>query len=77
MVVRQAMSLAGAGVVIGVLGALALTSWLSTLVFQIGVRDPATFALAAGAMTLVALVASGLPAWSAARTNPVETFRAE
>jgi putative ABC transport system permease protein len=77
MVVRHAMSLAGAGVVIGVLGALALTSWLSTLVFQIGVRDPATFALAAGAMTLVALVASGLPAWSAARTNPVEAFRAE
>jgi putative ABC transport system permease protein len=77
MVVRQAAKLAATGVFIGVLAALALTRWLSALVFDVGVRDPVTFISAALAMMFVAFAASGLPARNAARTNPTEAFRAE
>jgi putative ABC transport system permease protein len=40
-------------------------------------RDPLTFLAIAAILTVVALVASGVPAWRAARVDPMTTLRAE
>jgi ABC-type antimicrobial peptide transport system permease subunit len=49
---------------------------LSTLLFGVTPHDPATFAAAAGILTVVALAAAAMPAWRAARTDPAAALRA-
>ena len=73
-VVGSALRLASAGVVLGTLGALMLTDLLSTLLFGIEPTDPVTFAIVAASLTLVAVVASLVPAWSATRADPMEAL---
>jgi predicted permease len=65
MVLRQGLSLAGAGLMIGLLGALALTRLMQGLLYGIGPNDPITFVAVAAALLVVALAASLLPAWRA------------
>jgi len=73
--VREGAALTLAGVVCGLAGALALTRALSTLLFGVTTTDPATFAAVAGALALVALVASYVPARRAARVDPMTALR--
>ncbi len=74
-VVGRAARLAAIGLVLGVaVGALS-SKLLDSLLFGIATRDLATYAVAGGVVSLVTLVASLLPAWSAAQTNPVEVLR--
>ena len=73
-VVVAALRLASAGVVLGTLGALMLTDLLSTLLFGIEPTDPVTFVIVAASLTLVAVVASLVPAWSATRADPMEAL---
>ena len=75
--VREGAVLTLAGVVCGLAGALALTRALSTLLFGVTTTDPATFAAVAGALALVALVASYVPARRAARVDPVTALRSD
>jgi predicted permease len=77
MVVRQGMELTLAGVVLGLLGALALTRVMSALLFGVGARDFMTFALVPLMLIAVALLASFLPARRATRVNPVVALRDE
>lgn len=77
MVVRQGLTTAATGLVIGVAGAWIATRALGALVFGVGVRDGWVFAGAAATMAVVAALASALPALRAARVDPIETFRAE
>ena len=62
MIVRRTLALAAIGVVLGTLGGLVLTRVLSTFLFNVTPTDPATFAAAAGALVLVALIAGLIPA---------------
>ena len=73
--VREGAALTLAGVACGLAGALALTRALSTLLFGVTTTDPATFAAVAGALALVALVASYVPARRAARVDPMTALR--
>ena len=67
MILRAGMLMAGAGLVLGFIGALALTRFLATLLFGVGTRDPLTMAGVGGTLAMVALVASYVPARRAAK----------
>jgi predicted permease len=77
LIVRGGLRLALAGVGIGLIGAFALTRYLSSLLFDIQPTDPVTFLGVAGALTGVVLLASWLPARRAARVNPMVALRYE
>jgi len=62
LVVRQGMTLVVVGVGLGLLGAIALTRVMSTLLFGVTARDPLTFVAVAALLTLIAFVACYLPA---------------
>jgi predicted permease len=77
MVMREGLTLAIAGLVLGLAGALALTRTLATLLFGVSATDPVTFVIVSLFLLLVAAAASGLPAWRAARIDPVIALRTE
>jgi putative ABC transport system permease protein len=71
LVVRQGMTLAAIGVVVGLVGALGLTRVISNLLFGVGASDPTTFILISLLLIAVAFVACYLPARRAAKLDPV------
>jgi putative ABC transport system permease protein len=75
LMLAHAMQLTVTGLVVGTLGALALTTVMSKLLFDIGARDPVTFVAVGALLFLVSLVASFLPAHRATRVDPVEALR--
>ena len=77
MVVRQGLTLASIGVVIGLTAALALSRLISSLLYGITPNDPATLASVTLGLLVVSTVASWLPAMRAARIDPIEALRAE
>jgi ABC-type antimicrobial peptide transport system permease subunit len=77
LLMRQGMVPVGLGVVIGAAGAVALTRMLRRILFQVNPSDPATFALAAALLVMVAAAAIYLPARRATRVAPVEALRYE
>ena len=77
MVVRQGMSIAIAGLVLGVAAALALTRVMTGLLYEVTPTDPATFAAVIGVLAATALVACCGPALKAARVDPLVALRCE
>ena len=75
LIVREGMVVELAGIGIGLAGALALSRALASLVFGVPVRDPATFAAVAAALTMVALAACIIPARTASRVDPMVALR--
>jgi len=71
LVVRQGMTLAMIGVLVGVACAFALTRIISGLLFGVGANDPATFVAISLLLVGVAFIACYLPARRAAKLNPV------
>lgn len=74
-VLGQSMRLAGAGVILGIGAALALTRLVSGLLFGISPADPLTFAAVAFGLTATALIAAAIPAWRAAHIDPAIALR--
>lgn len=77
LVLRQGVWLIGAGLVIGVVAALALTRLLGSLLFGISMFDPLTYALVSLLLIAVGIAACGLPAWRATRISPIAALRYE
>jgi putative ABC transport system permease protein len=77
LVVGQGMALTLGGVALGVLGALALTRVLSTLLVGVAVTDPWTFGAVALLLSAVACLACYVPARRAARVDPMVALRCE
>jgi putative ABC transport system permease protein len=76
-VVAQGALMATIGVAAGTGGALMLAGNLRTLLFGVSARDAASFAGAAGALVLVAILASYVPARRAARIDPLLALKQE
>ena len=77
LIAGQGVVLAGWGVAIGVIGALAAQRWLASQVWGIAPNDPATFVAMAGVTLVVAFAASAIPAVRAGRVDPVDSLRRE
>jgi putative ABC transport system permease protein len=77
LVVRQGMTLALFGVILGLTAALAFTRLMRSLLFGITATDGVTFVVIAGVLVLVALLASYIPARRAAQVDPMISLRCE
>jgi hypothetical protein len=60
-VLRGGLRFTVAGIVAGTVGAFALTRLMSAMLFGVGTTDPATFAITAVTLLIVATVASYIP----------------
>ena len=67
--------LGAAGVVVGLAAARAASRVMQSLVWGVSVRDPLTFGIAAGAVLIVAIVATPTPTFRILRLNPVRALR--
>ena len=77
MFVWQGAQVALLGVVVGALAAVGLTTYIQTLLFDVGRFDFTAFAGMSAVMLAVALLASYIPALRASRVNPVIALRSE
>jgi putative ABC transport system permease protein len=77
LAVREGVILVLAGIVLGLVGALALTRFLSSLLFGVRANDPVTFGVVALALGAVAILASYLPARRATKVDPMVALRYE
>ena len=76
-VLKQGMILTIAGVVIGIIGAVALTRLLRSLLFGIGPTDTLTYGVLATLLILVAFIACYVPARRATKVDPLVALRYE
>ena len=77
LVVERSVRMVGAGLGLGVLVSVFGTRLVQELLFETDPLDPVAFLGAAAFLGTIALVACVLPAWRAARVNPVEVLRKE
>jgi predicted permease len=75
LVVREGMVVAGTGVAVGVVGALATTRLASSLLYGVSARDPITIGAVAGTLLLVSALANYIPARRASRVDPLLALR--
>ena len=76
-VLADALALIGAGVAIGLVAALALVRFISSLLYGVSSTDPAVYAGTAAILIAVGALASYLPARRASRVDPVVALRCE
>lgn len=76
-VIFQGMILVMAGIAAGLAGAIALTRWLESLVYEISTTDPTVFVVAAVVLAIVAFIACAVPAQRATRSDPIAVLRSE
>jgi putative ABC transport system permease protein len=74
-VVREGLVLAGIGVTIGILAAVALTGILAGLLYEVSASDPLTYALVAVVLISGGALASYVPARRASAVDPMEALR--
>jgi ABC-type antimicrobial peptide transport system permease subunit len=75
LVVREGAVLAGVGVLIGLVAALALTRALRSMLYEVTPSDPWTYVAMVCVLACAALAASWIPARRAAAVDPVIALR--
>jgi putative ABC transport system permease protein len=77
LILRRGLRLAGAGLAVGLAGAVMLSRYLRSMLFSIAPTDPLTLTATVVALGTVALAACLIPAWRAMSVDPVAALRAE
>lgn len=75
LVMRRGFAAAGTGAALGVIGTLAASQWLSSLLFGVSPRDPLTIAAATLLLATVALAACVIPTRRALSIDPASAVR--
>jgi ABC-type antimicrobial peptide transport system permease subunit len=77
MILREAGTMAAAGIAIGFGAALALSRLVSSQLYGVKPADPIILAVSAGLLGFIALMAALLPAWRASRLDPLSALKYE
>jgi putative ABC transport system permease protein len=77
MIVKQGLGLAAFGAVIGIVAALGMSRLMVSLLFDVSPLDPVTYVAVTAVLGIVALGACLVPAFRAARVDPMQTLRTE
>jgi predicted permease len=75
LVMAQGLALTAGGIALGAAVAFGLTRLLGDLLYKVSPRDPVAFGSALAVMVVAATAACLLPAWRAARTDPIRALR--
>ena len=76
-ILRQGLWKTGVGLATGLVAAVFLTRYLESLLFEVKRGDPLSYAAVSALLLVVALLASYLPAWRAAKVDPIVALRCE
>ena len=77
MVIAYGSRLAAAGLVLGLVGSLALTRLIASMLFGVAPRDPLTFTAVSVILLGIGVLASWLPARRATRIDPIAALRSD
>jgi ABC-type antimicrobial peptide transport system permease subunit len=77
LVLREGLTTAGVGVVLGLIGALLTTRLLQSMLFGVSATNPVIFTVNAVILMAVALAACLIPARRASRIDPMQALRHE
>jgi len=77
LVIRQGMALTGIGIALGLLGAMAASQAIAAMLFGVSRLDPFTYFGVIALLGTVSAVACGIPAWRAAKIDPMVALRYE
>src|SRR5262249_33603388 len=77
MVVKQGLALTALGILLGIAAALAMTRYLSSLLYGVGPTDPTVFVSVTLLFAAVSFTACYLPARRATRVDPMVVLRSE
>lgn len=77
LILRQALALAAAGIMVGLACAAAVTRLLQSMLFEVKATDLRTYVAVTAAMAAIALLASYIPARRAMRADPITALRYE
>jgi len=76
-ILSSGLRLTLAGIAVGMAAALVLTRLVAGMLYQVGPRDTASFALAFGVLIAAGVAACLVPAWRASRVDPISILRGE
>jgi putative ABC transport system permease protein len=75
MIVGSALRFTLVGAALGIAGALVMSRWLESMLYQTRARDPLTIAIVATLLVACAIAAAIAPSLAAARTDPMTALR--
>jgi len=75
LILRRGLMLSATGLAIGIVASLVLTQFMQEMLYGVGRFDPMTFVGVSAVLLLVSAVASSVPAYRAARLDPMQTLR--
>ncbi|HEY3991077.1 MAG TPA: ABC transporter permease [Acidobacteriaceae bacterium] len=77
LILRESLTLAATGAVVGLAGALAVTSLMRRFLFETSPADPLTYTLVLIIFGVLSMIAAWRPAWRASMVEPMEVLRSE